>query len=45
MTFRETYRKQVSLLVRILPLIAEEPCFALVARRRQRIRRIGKMSP
>jgi hypothetical protein len=29
MAFGETYRKQVALLVRILPLIAEEPCFAL----------------
>jgi hypothetical protein len=31
MTFRDTYRKQVALLVRILPLIAKESCFALVA--------------
>jgi predicted nucleotidyltransferase component of viral defense system len=29
MAFRDNYRKQVALLVRILPLIAEEPCFAL----------------
>jgi predicted nucleotidyltransferase component of viral defense system len=29
MAFRDTYRKQVALLVRILPLIAEESCFAL----------------
>lgn len=29
MAFHETYRKQVALLVRILPLIAEEKCFAL----------------
>jgi predicted nucleotidyltransferase component of viral defense system len=29
MAFRETYRKQVALLVRILPLVAEESCFAL----------------
>src|SRR5271166_1461894 len=29
MPFHETYRKQVALLVRILPLIAEEKCFAL----------------
>ena len=29
MAFHETYRKQVALLVRTLPLIAEEPCFAL----------------
>jgi predicted nucleotidyltransferase component of viral defense system len=29
MTFRDAYRKQVVLLVRILPLVAEEPCFAL----------------
>jgi predicted nucleotidyltransferase component of viral defense system len=29
MAFRDTYRKQVGLLVRILPLVAEESCFAL----------------
>src|ERR1700675_2729843 len=29
MPFLDTYRKQVALLVRILPLIAEEACFAL----------------
>jgi predicted nucleotidyltransferase component of viral defense system len=29
MAFREVYRKQVALLMRILPLIAEESCFAL----------------
>jgi hypothetical protein len=29
MAFRETYRRQVALLMRILPLIAEETCFAL----------------
>ena len=29
MAFRDIYRKQVALLVRILPLIAEESCFAL----------------
>jgi predicted nucleotidyltransferase component of viral defense system len=29
MAFSETYRKQVALLVRLLPLIAEESCFAL----------------
>ena len=29
MAFREVYRKQVALLMRILPLIAEETCFAL----------------
>jgi predicted nucleotidyltransferase component of viral defense system len=29
MAFRDIYRKQVALLVRILPLVAEEPCFAL----------------
>ena len=29
MAFRDTYRKQVALLVRILPLVAEEFCFAL----------------
>ncbi len=29
MAFRETYRRQAALLVRILPLIAEESCFAL----------------
>jgi predicted nucleotidyltransferase component of viral defense system len=29
MAFAEIYRRQVSLLVRILPLIAEEQCFAL----------------
>jgi len=29
MTFRETYRKQVALLVRVLSLIAKESCFAL----------------
>src|SRR5260370_18206595 len=29
MAFHETYRKQVALLVRTLPLIAEEACFAL----------------
>jgi predicted nucleotidyltransferase component of viral defense system len=29
MAFRDIYRRQVALLVRILPLIAEESCFAL----------------
>ena len=29
MTFRETYRKEVALLVRVLSLIAKESCFAL----------------
>ena len=29
MAFSDIYRKQVSLLVRTLPLVAEEPCFAL----------------
>src|SRR6202167_4370419 len=29
MAFRETYRRQVALLMRILPLVAEESCFAL----------------
>jgi predicted nucleotidyltransferase component of viral defense system len=29
MAFRDTYRNQVGLLVRILPHVAEEPCFAL----------------
>lgn len=29
MAFRDTYRNQVALLVRILPLVAEESCFAL----------------
>lgn len=29
MAFREVYRKQVQLLIRILPFIAEEDCFAL----------------
>jgi hypothetical protein len=29
MAFREVYRKQVALLMRILPLIAEDSCFAL----------------
>jgi predicted nucleotidyltransferase component of viral defense system len=29
MAFREIYRKQVALLIRVLPLIAEETCFAL----------------
>jgi predicted nucleotidyltransferase component of viral defense system len=29
MPFRDTYRSQVGLLIRILPLIAEETCFAL----------------
>ncbi len=29
MAFRDIYRKQVALLIRILPLIAKEPCFAL----------------
>ena len=29
MAFRDIYRAQVALLIRILPLIAEEPCFAL----------------
>jgi predicted nucleotidyltransferase component of viral defense system len=27
--FREVYRKQVALLIRVLPLVAEEKCFAL----------------
>lgn len=29
MAFSDIYRKQVSLLVRMLPHVAEEPCFAL----------------
>jgi hypothetical protein len=29
MTFHDTYRKQAALLVRILPFVAEEKCFAL----------------
>ena len=29
MTFRDIYRKQVELLVRVLPYVAEEQCFAL----------------
>jgi predicted nucleotidyltransferase component of viral defense system len=29
MAFREVYRRQVALLMRILPLVAEETCFAL----------------
>lgn len=29
MPFADTYRRQVALLVRLLPLIAEEKCFAL----------------
>src|ERR1700678_1868512 len=29
MAFREIYRKQVALLIRVLPLIADETCFAL----------------
>ncbi len=29
MAFSETYRRQVSLLIRILPFVAEEECFAL----------------
>jgi predicted nucleotidyltransferase component of viral defense system len=29
MAFRDTYRAQVALLIRVLPLIAEEACFAL----------------
>ena len=29
MAFSEVYRKQVELLIRILPFIAEEDCFAL----------------
>jgi len=29
MAFRDIYRRQVALLVRILPLIADESCFAL----------------
>src|SRR5258707_371443 len=29
MAFRDIYRQQVALLIRILPLIAEETCFAL----------------
>src|SRR5580658_8570427 len=29
MAFRDIYRRQVALLVRLLPLIAEEHCFAL----------------
>src|SRR5277367_4538296 len=29
MVFRDTYRNQVALLVRILPLVTEEACFAL----------------
>ena len=29
MAFREVYRRQVQLLIRVLPSIAEEACFAL----------------
>src|SRR5256714_15547639 len=29
MPFRDQYRRQVALLIRILPLVAEEKCFAL----------------
>lgn len=29
MAFREIYRRQVALLIRVLPLVAEEKCFAL----------------
>ena len=29
MPFSETYRKQVALLIRTLPLVAEDACFAL----------------
>jgi hypothetical protein len=29
MAFREIYRRQVALLIRILPLISPEDCFAL----------------
>src|SRR5271154_2083389 len=29
MAFRDTYRAQVALLIRVLPLIADEACFAL----------------
>jgi hypothetical protein len=29
MAFRDIYRRQAALLIRILPLIAEESCFAL----------------
>ena len=29
MPFHEAYRRQVALLLRVLPLVAEEPCFAL----------------
>jgi len=29
MPFAELYRKQVALLIRVLPLVAQEPCFAL----------------
>ena len=29
MAFREIYRMQVALLIRVLPLVAEEKCFAL----------------
>ena len=29
MPFSDQYRKQVSLLVRVLPFVAEEDCFAL----------------
>src|SRR5438105_15363959 len=29
MAFAETYRRQVALLIRTLPLVAEEKCFAL----------------
>ena len=29
MAFREAYRRQVALLLRVLPLVAQESCFAL----------------
>jgi hypothetical protein len=29
MPFADTYRKQVALLIRIIPLVAQEQCFAL----------------
>ena len=32
MAFREVYRRQVQLLIRVLPPIAEEDCFALKGR-------------
>ena len=29
MPFSESYRKQVALLIRVIPIVAEETCFAL----------------